>query len=345
LKAEIIIALIKKIVRRIFLKGESFTLSPFFFIIIFIMRIVFMGTPNAAVAALERILRDGHEVVAVYTQPDKPAGRGKQMRTSPVKDFALENNLKIYQPTKIKTADALEEFKSHNADVAVVVAYGRILPETFLQAFPKGAINVHFSLLPKYRGAAPVNWAIVAGETKSGVTTMQMDAGLDTGAILFQRETEISFDETAPELMNKLSILGADLLSETLAMYNELTAQPQNESEASFAPIMKKDDGLIQWTRNASDISNRVRGFQPFPTAFTFYKDKKLTIWKCQKVEDRNQKSEVGKILDAKSDKFLISCGEDTVLQIDELQLEGKRRMSVKDFLNGIKIHSGEKLG
>ena len=304
-----------------------------------------MGTPNAAVPSLERILRDGHEIVAVYTQPDRPAGRGNKLTAPPVKEFALENHLKIYQPTRIKTAEALDVFRSHNADVAVVVAYGRILPGTFLQAFPKGAINLHFSLLPKYRGAAPVNWAIVNGETKTGVTTMQMDAGLDTGAILLQREREIAPEETAPELMRDLATLGADLLSETLAMYNELTAQPQDEREASYAPIMKKEDGLISWMLGASEIANRARGFQPFPTAFTFYKDKKLTIWKCKPTADSRQPTAVGEILEAKGDKLLVFCGGDSVLQIDELQIEGKRRISARDFLNGAKIEIGEKLG
>lgn len=305
-----------------------------------------MGTPNAAVPALERILRDGHEVVAAYTQPDRPAGRGNKLKMSAVKEFALENHLKIYQPTRIKTPEALETFNSLNADVAVVVAYGRILPESFLQAYPKGAINVHFSLLPKYRGAAPVNWAIVEGETKTGVTTMQMDAGLDTGGILLQRELEIPEDENALELMEKLSVLGADLLSETLAMYNELTAQPQDDGQMTLAPIMKKEDGLIDWMQSASEISNRVRGFQPFPTAFTFYDGKKLTIWKAKEAQNADCKAQsVGEVLEAKGDKLLIFCGGDSVLQVDELQLEGKRRMSVRDFLNGMKIQVGEKLG
>ncbi len=180
-----------------------------------------MGTPKAAVPSIARLLQDGHEIAAVYSQPDRPSGRGNKIVFSPVKEFALEHGLPVFQPTKIKTADALDEFRSHNADVAVVVAYGRILPESFLTAFPRGAINVHFSLLPKYRGAAPVNWAIVNGETKTGVTTMQMDAGLDTGDILLQRETEIGPDETAPELMERLSFIGADLLSETLQSYDE----------------------------------------------------------------------------------------------------------------------------
>ncbi len=304
-----------------------------------------MGTPNAAVATFERILKDGHEIVAVWTQPDKPAGRGNKLTASPVKEFAVQNDLPIYQPTKIKTADTLELFQSHNADVAVVVAYGRILPETFLQAFPRGAINVHFSLLPKYRGAAPVNWAIVGGEIKTGVTTMQMDAGLDTGGILLQRETEIGADENAIELMERLSFLGADLLSETLAMYDELVPQPQTDSEATFAPMMKKEDGLIDWNRAAEEISNRVRGFQPFPTSFTKYQDKKLTIWKAEIMENGKWKMENGQILEAKGDDLIVACGEGTVLKLVEIQLEGKRRMPTRDFLNGVKIQTGEKLG
>jgi len=309
------------------------------------MKIVFMGTPSAAAASLRRILADGHEVVAVYTQPDKPAGRGNKLNVSPVKEFAAQNSLPIYQPLKIKTPEALETFQSHAADVAVVVAYGRILPETFLEAFPKGAINVHFSLLPKYRGAAPVNWVIVNSETKTGVTTMQMDAGLDTGGILLQREVEIGREENAIELMDKLSLLGADLLSETLAMFDELTAQPQDDSQASFAPIMKKEDGLIGWLTNAREIADRARGFQPFPTAFTFYNEKKLTIWKCRALDIKHQSNEVGEIIEAKGDNLLVRCGGDSVLQIEELQLEGKKRMATRDFLNGIKMQIGEKLG
>ncbi len=314
------------------------------------MKIVFMGTPQAAVPALERILRDGHEVVAVWTQPDKPAGRGNKITASPVKEFALQNDLPVYQPTKIKTNESLELFQSHNADVAVVVAYGRILPETFLQAFPRGAINVHFSLLPKYRGAAPVNWAIVNGEGKTGVTTMQMDAGLDTGGILLLRETEIGAGETAIDLMERLSYSGADLLSETLAMYDELVAQPQNDAQATLAPMMKKEDGAIDWNLPATEIANRIRGFQPFPTSYTKYQDKKMTIWKA--VEgvtmcfDTHQNSpEAGTIINADKNGIIVCCGTSVSLRIEELQLEGKKRMTTRDFLNGVKINVGEKLG
>jgi len=309
------------------------------------MKIVFMGTPNAAVPSLQRILNDGHEIVAVYTQPDRPSGRGNKITAPPVKEFAQQNNLQILQPLKIKTPEALEIFKSHNADVAVVVAYGRILPQTFLEAFPRGAINVHFSLLPKYRGAAPVNWAIAGGETRTGVTTMQMDAGLDTGGILLQRETEIGEDETAIELMERLSMLGADALSETLAMRDELTVQPQDDSQASFAPLMKKEDGAIDWNLAAREISNRVRGFQPFPTSYTKYQGRKLTILKAKPVISEQSKPGNGLIIEAKGDKLYVACGSQTLLQIDELQLEGKKQMATRDFLNGVKLQTGDILG
>jgi methionyl-tRNA formyltransferase len=310
------------------------------------MKIVFMGTPQAAVSSLERILQDGHEVCAVWTQPDRLAGRGNKLSTPPVKEFALQNNLQVFQPTKIKTPESLELFQSHKADALVVVAYGRILPETFLQAFPKGAINVHFSLLPKYRGAAPVNWAIVNGERKTGVTTMKMDVGLDTGDILLQRETEISEDETSVELMQKLSYLGANLLSETLEIFDELKPQPQIDSYATFAPILKKEDGLIDWSKTAREISNRVRGFQPFPTSFTKLQGKKMTVWKAAELETENWKLEnVGEILEVKGDELIVSCGNHSLLKIQELQLEGKKRMFVRDFLNGVKISIGEILG
>jgi methionyl-tRNA formyltransferase len=219
------------------------------------------------------------------------------------------------------------------------------LPQTFLEAFPGGAINVHFSMLPKYRGAAPVNWAIAGGETKTGVTTMQMDAGLDTGDILLQSETEIGAEENSIELMRRLSLIGADLLSETLTHLEKLARIPQNHELATLAPIMKKEDGLIDWNLPADKIANRVRGFQPFPTSYTKYQDKKLTIWKAQAVVGGQLPVVIGEILEAKGDKLLAACGNQTVLQIEELQLEGKKRMTTRDFLNGVKIHPGEKLG
>lgn len=304
-----------------------------------------MGTPDAAVKSLERIVQDRHDVVAVYTQPDKPAGRGNKLNESRVKQFALAHGLPVFQPAKIRTPDAIEEFRSHAADVVVVVAYGRILPETFLNAFPMGAINVHFSLLPKYRGAAPVNWAIVHGETMTGVTTIQMDAGLDTGAILMQRQAPIEDGETSITLMQKLGVVGADVLSATLTKYHDLSPRPQLEVEATFAPIMKKEDGLISWMLGAKDIANRVRGFQPFPTAFTYFEGKKLTLWSASPSEVSHTMKHPGEIIEAKGDSLLIFCGGDSILGIQELQLEGKRRMSTRDFINGVRPEVGKILG
>src|SRR5438552_6703974 len=208
------------------------------------MRIVFMGTPESALSSLRRLVVDGHEIVAVWTQPDKPAGRGKKLHQSPVKEFALHHNFTIHQPQKIKTSEVKELFASHNAEVAVVVAYGKILPPEFLSAPKHGCINVHFSLLPKYRGAAPVNWAIVNGETETGVTTMQIVEELDAGPILLQQSTDIQEDETAPELMLRLADMGADVISKTLRNLTEIEPKPQLNKDATFAPMLKREDGL-----------------------------------------------------------------------------------------------------
>jgi len=310
------------------------------------MRIVFMGTPAAAVPSLDRLIADGHEIAAVYTQPDRPSGRGNKIRFSPVKECAMAYGIAVCQPLKIKTNEALDTFKSHMADVAVVVAYGRMLPETYLNAFSGGAINVHFSLLPKYRGAAPVNWAIVRGETETGVTTMQMDAGLDTGAILLQKETAIGATETAVELMSRLSYSGADLLSETLFGFASIVPQGQDHDLATLAPIMQREDGRIDWQMSAKEISDRVRGFQPFPTAFTAFKQSKLTIWRAFSAETTpDGDCEDGEVIEAHGDTLLVRCGNSSSLKIEEIQPEGKRRMSVRDFLNGSKITKGAILG
>ncbi len=303
-----------------------------------------MGTPKAAVPSLERLLADGHEVCAVYTQPDRPSGRGNKITFSPVKECASQHNIAVFQPTKVRTAETFEEFRAHNADLAVVVAYGRILPETFLTVFPKGAINVHFSLLPKYRGAAPVNWAIVNGETETGVTTMQMDVGLDTGDILLQRATAIGADENAIDLMERLSAIGAELLSETLTDLDNLKPIKQDESAATFASIMKREDGLIDWKMSAGEIANRIRGFQPFPSSFTFIDKAKLTIWQAN-LSEITSDAPSGSVLTANGDMFEVVCGDRSVLAIGEVQPEGKRRMSVRDFVNGAKPQIGTILG
>lgn len=304
-----------------------------------------MGTPQVAVPSLERCLQDGHDIVAVYTQPDRPSGRGNKITFSPVKETALKYGIPVFQPLRIKTDEAIAEFRSHAADIVVVVAYGRILPETYLSAFPKGAINVHFSLLPKYRGAAPVNWAIVNGEKETGVTTMKMDIGLDTGDILLQSKTPIGSEETAIELMSRLSITGAELLSETLAKLDTIVPVAQEHSAASFAPIMSRDDGKIDWHLSAREIANRVRGFQPFPSSFTRYRDAKLTIWKASEIEVEHSPAPAGQIVAVDHDSIQVACAAGSTLEVLEVQPEGKRRMAVRDFINGSKPKVGEILG
>jgi methionyl-tRNA formyltransferase len=308
--------------------------------------LIFMGTPLAAVPTLQRCLEDGHEVAAVWTQPDRPAGRGNKLTQAPVKEFALKRGLTVHQPAKIRNEDALALFASHDADLSIVVAYGRILPLTFLRAPRRGCINVHFSLLPQYRGAAPVNWAIVRGEKETGVTTMQMDEGLDTGAILLQRGTMIGAALTAPELMSRLSAIGADLLSETLARLDEITPREQSEEKATFAPMLKREDGLVDWALDAAQIERRVRGFQPWPNVYTSYNSQRLVIWRASVVSDEQGQGSVvgvGEIVKAHGDELIIGCGDETLLRLDEVQPEGKRRMGVRDFLNGARVRAGER--
>ena len=306
-----------------------------------------MGTPHAAVPTLRRCLADGHEVVAVWTQPDRPSGRGNRVAPSPVKEFALAQSLMVCQPAKIKNEEASELFASHDADAAVVVAYGRILPAAFLRAPRRGCVNVHFSLLPQYRGAAPVNWAIVRGERETGVTTMQMDEGLDTGAILLQRASAVGETETAPELMERLSAMGAELLSETLRRLGEIEPREQSEEKATFAPVLTREDGRIDWAFDAAQIERRVRGFQPWPSAHTSYNAQRLVIWRASVAVNEGKRGggDVGEIVTAQGDEFMVACGDETQLRLHEVQPEGKRRMSARDFLNGARARAGERFG
>jgi methionyl-tRNA formyltransferase len=309
------------------------------------MRLAFMGTPEAAVPTLQRCLTDSHEVVAVWTQPDRPSGRGNKITPSPVKEFALKHGLTVHQPTKIRNEEALELFASHDADAAVVVAYGRILPSAFLRTPRRGCINVHFSLLPQYRGAAPVNWAIVRGERETGVTTMQIIAELDAGAILLQRTTAIGETETAPELMSRLSMMGAELLSETLIRLDEIEPREQSGEKATFAPILRKEDGLIEWALDAAQIERRVRGFQPWPNAYTKYNSQRLVIWRASVGSNAQERGREGEIVKAHGDELVVACGDETLLRLHEVQPEGKRRMGARDFLNGARVRVGERFG
>ena len=310
------------------------------------MRLVFMGTPETAVPTLRRCLDDGHEVVAVWTQPDRPAGRGNRLVASPVKQFALARGLTVHQPAKIRTDEARALFESHAADAAVVVAYGRILPAPFLRAPRRGCINVHFSLLPKYRGAAPVNWAIVRGERETGVTTMLIDEGLDTGHVLLQRATGIGDEEAAPELLARLAETGAELLGETLARLDEIEPRPQRDEGATHAPVLKREDGLIDWSLSAEEIGRRVRGFQPWPNAHTTFRGQRLVLWRALPLDAGGAGEHVpGEIVSARGDDLAVACGGGTVLRLVEVQQEGKRRMSARDFVNGARARAGERLG
>ncbi len=303
-----------------------------------------MGTPQAAVPTLRQCLADGHEVVAVWTQPDRPAGRGYRVASSPVKEFALEHGLTVHQPARIKNDEALALFSSHDADVAVVVAYGRILPDRFLQTPRRGCINVHFSLLPLYRGAAPANWAIVNGEVETGVTTMFIEPTLDTGPILLQRRTPIEPDETAPALMERLSEIGAQLLGETLARLNDLTPRSQHDRDATFAPILKKEDGLIDWSRTAIQIERCVRGFQPWPNAYTSFNGRGLTIWRAEPVSSASE-AVPGEVIAAHGDNLIVCCAQQTALRLIEVQPESRKRIRVREFISGSRIKVGDRFG
>jgi methionyl-tRNA formyltransferase len=309
------------------------------------MRIVFMGTPESAVPSLRRLLDDGHEIAAVWTQPDKPAGRGNKLHESPVKEFASQHNLTIHQPFKIKTAAAKTLFTSHHADAAIVVAYGKILPAEFLNAPRHGCINIHFSLLPKYRGAAPVNWAIVNGEKETGVTTMKIVKELDAGPILLQRTIEINEHEVAPELLTRLAEIGAELLSETLKRFDTIRAQPQRDEEATLAPMLKREDGLIDWSTDAFAIERRVQGFQPWPNAYSSFRSQRLIIWNATPEWIEQLAFPHGQIIEARGDRLIIACGDATALRVSELQAEGGRRLNARDFLNGMHLKVGEVLG
>ena len=304
-----------------------------------------MGTPQAAVPTLRQIIEDGHEVVAVWTQPDKPAGRGNKVSFSPVKEFALSRGLNVLQLARIKNDEAKQLFASHDADLAVVVAYGRILPEEFLRTPRRGCINVHFSLLPLYRGAAPANWAVVNGETETGVTTMFIEPTLDTGPILLQSKTKIGETETAPELMDRLAEIGATLLGETLSKLDELTPRPQHDRDATFAPILKKEDGLIDWSQSAFDIERRIRGFQPWPNAYTNFNSKSLIIWQAQPSISVTSGIANGELIVAHRDELVVQCGQRTALRVLEVQPEARKRMAARDFINGMRVKVGDRFG
>ena len=298
-----------------------------------------------AVPCLEALVREGHDVRLVVSQPDRPKGRGLELAPTPVKQVALAHGIPVTQPEKIKNnSDFRAELEQIRPDAIIVVAYGRIIPQWMLELPPLGNINVHASLLPKYRGAAPIQWAIACGETVTGVTTMRIDAGLDTGDMLQKAEMPIAADDTAVTLSPRLSELGALLLIETLRAFDtgELHATPQDDSEATLAPILKKEDGRVDFSRPAVEIANRLRGFQPWPGAFTSFRGKQLTIHAAR--PGAGLKLPSGELL-VNSDSLFVGAGQGSALELLEVQLEGKKRMTARDFANGYRPTAGERLG
>src|SRR5580692_12175227 len=308
------------------------------------MNLVFAGTPSFAVPTLEKLVEAGFHVRLVVTQPDRPRGRGMETTASPVKQSALRLGIPVLQPDKIKhNPDFQAELSALNPDAIVVVGYGRIIPQWMLDLPPFGNLNLHASLLPKYRGAAPIQWAIANGETVTGVTTMRIDAGLDTGDILQQQELAIAADDTAETLASRLAVIGADLMVDTLCSLQAgtLHPRPQDNSQASLAPILKKEDGLVNFSRTAVEIINRIRGFQPWPGAYTKFRGKTLQIIQARPATEAVPQSE----LHADANRLIVGCGNHTSLELLEIQLEGKRRTPAADFLRGYRPHPGEKLG
>ena len=313
------------------------------------MDLVFCGTPQFAVPTLQALADARHRVRLVVTQPDRPSGRGMELSAPPVKQLAQKLGLEVTQPEKIKNN---LEFRARLQDIQpeaiVVVGYGRIIPQWMIDLPPLGNINLHGSLLPKYRGAAPVQWAIASGETVTGVTTMRIDAGLDTGDMLLQRDLPIAPEDTAKTVAPRLAELGAPLMVETLAGLDNGTIQPrkQDDSQATLAPILKKEDGLIDFQRSAGEICNRLRGFQPWPGAYTMFRGKNLNVWqaRAQDSSPGTQRSTSGR-LSVDGDRLFVGCGEATILELLIVQPEGKKRMAARDFVHGYHPQSGEQLG
>lgn len=302
------------------------------------MKILFMGTPEIAEGSLQELIDEKFDVVGVVTQPDKPQNRGKKLGMPPVKELAIKHNIKVYQPIKAKDSEFIELVKDINPDVIVVVAFGQILPKELLDIPKFGCINVHVSLLPKYRGAAPINWVIINGEEKTGVTTMYMDEGLDTGDIILKEEFNLDDNITAGELHDKIKIVGAKLLVKTLDLIEKGVAprEKQNHSEHTYAPIMNKSLGKINWNKSAKEIHNLVRGVNPWPSAYTIYNESTMKVWKTKVLDEKSSKK-AGTIIDIDKEGIKVST-IDNVLLIEEIQMPNKKRMLVSEYLKGNKI-------
>lgn len=308
------------------------------------MKVIFMGTPEFSVGTLEALIEAGHEVVLAVTQPDKPKGRGKEMQFTPVKTCALEHNIPVFQPRKVREAECVEELRKYHADIMVVVAFGQILPKEILEMTPYGCVNVHASLLPKYRGAAPIQWSIIGGEEVTGVTTMQMDEGLDTGDMLLKVEVPIEEKETGGSLHDKLSEAGAKLCVETLeGLQNKtITPIPQGETTTAYAKMLDKKLGNIDWSKSAVEIERLIRGLTPWPSAYTNWNGKVMKIWDAEVVEETG-KMAPGTIVKVEKNAFYVQTGEN-LLKVCELQIPGKKRMDAGAFLRGYQIKEGTTL-
>jgi len=310
------------------------------------MILIFCGTPRFAVPTLEKLVDAGHSVPLVVTQPDRPRGRGMELAISPVKESAIRLGIPVVQPNKIKSNDEFrQQLSALSPDAIIVVGYGRIIPQWMIDLPRFGDLNLHASLLPKYRGAAPIQWAIAQGESVTGVTTMRIDAGLDTGDILLQRELPIAPDDTAETLGPRLSTIGADLMVKTLRGLEsrQIQSTPQDNAKASLAPILTKEDGRIDFQRTSNEIFNRLRGFQPWPGAYTLFRGRHLQVHRAHPI-DQALELAPGQI-STESTRLLAGCGNKTTLELIELQPEGKRRMPARDFINGYHPQPGEKLG
>lgn len=309
------------------------------------MRVVFMGTPDFAVKTLEAIIKEGHEVAGVVTQPDKPKGRGKNMQFTPVKEIAVARGIPVYQPVRVKEPEFIEELKKMNPEVIVVVAFGQILPKEILDMPKYGCVNVHASLLPKYRGAAPIQWAVIDGEKESGVTTMFMEEGLDTGDMLKKTVVPLDKDETGGSLHDKLATAGANLLIETLKELEEGTAirTKQDDTLSNYAKMLDKHLGHIDFTKSAEEIERLIRGLNPWPSAFTGINGKTLKIWAAT-VINKEAEGSCGEVVEVNQDSILVKTGKG-LLQLNEVQLEGKKRMETDAFLRGYPVEVGTTLG
>lgn len=308
------------------------------------MKVIFMGTPDFSVGTLEALVEVGYEVVLAVTQPDKPKGRGKEMQFTPVKECAIKHNIPVYQPRRVREPECIEELRKYHADIMVVVAFGQILPKEILEMTPYGCVNVHASLLPKYRGAAPIQWSIIDGESVTGVTTMQMDEGLDTGDMLLKAEVVIMEKETGGSLHDKLAEAGAKLCVETLKGLeaHTITPVPQGETTTAYAKMLTKELGNIDWTQSAEAIERLIRGLTPWPSAYSNWNGKVMKIWDA-KVSDEESDKQPGTIIKVEKNAFRVQTGKG-VLQVSELQIPGKKRMDAGAFLRGYQVEVGDVL-